>query len=119
MKTLLILTALLSVANPCYASSPEYFNKVVDAIYKAEGGSKAQYAYGIRSVRYSSKEEARRICYNTVRNNYTRWLKSGQRVSYLEFLASKYCPIGAANDPKGLNRHWLKNVTFYLNQGRG
>jgi hypothetical protein len=24
---------------------------------------------------------------------------------------AKYCPIGASNDPKGVNRHWIPNVT--------
>lgn len=34
----------------------------------------------------------------------------------IEGLGSVYCPVGAANDPKGLNKHWVPNVTKYYNQ---
>lgn len=33
---------------------------------------------------------------------------------YIEFLASRYCPIGADNDPQGLNKNWVKNVKYFL-----
>jgi hypothetical protein len=92
--------------------------QIVNAIYKAEGGGNAQYLYGIRSVSYGSATEARRICFNTVRNNRKRFADYGYKkhATYLEFLASRYCPIGADNDPKGLNNHWLKNVKYFLNK---
>jgi hypothetical protein len=32
----------------------------------------------------------------------------------LEAFAARYCPVGASNDPKGLNKHWLKNVKHYM-----
>jgi hypothetical protein len=94
--------------------------EIVNAIYQAEGGAKAQYLYGIRSVKYESPEEARRICFNTVRNNRKRFADYGNKnfKTYLEFLASRYCPIGADNDPRGLNQYWLKNVKFFLEKGR-
>ena len=94
----------------------EYTNtQIVDAIYQAEGGAKAQYAYGIRSVKYSTIEEARRICYNTVRNNRQRYAKYGYRKypDYLSFLASRYCPVNCDND-RGTNKYWLRNVKYYL-----
>ena len=28
----------------------------------------------------------------------------------LEEFAARWCPVGAKNDPKGLNKHWLKNA---------
>lgn len=94
--------------------------EIVNAIYQAEGGSRAQYLYGIRSVPYDTPEEARRICFNTVRNNRARYAEYGYKTynTYLEFLASRYCPVGADNDPKGLNKNWLKNVKYFLNKGR-
>jgi len=90
--------------------------QIVNAIYKAEGGSKATYLYGIRSVSYSDPEEARWICLNTVRNNRRRYAEYGYKKfdTYLQFLQSRYCPIGASNDPKGLNHFWLKNVKYFL-----
>jgi len=94
--------------------------EIVNAIYKAEGGSKATYLYGIRSIKYDDPQEARRICFNTVRNNRKRYADYGHKTydTYLEFLASRYCPIGADNDPKGLNKNWLKNVKYFLKEER-
>ena len=28
--------------------------------------------------------------------------------------ANRYCPVGAKNDPTGLNNNWYKNAVFYL-----
>jgi hypothetical protein len=37
-----------------------------------------------------------------------------QGYNTLEKIQKKYCPIGAANDPTGLNKHWLPGVSnFY------
>lgn len=37
----------------------------------------------------------------------------------LEKIQKKYCPIGAKNDPQGLNNYWLKNTTIFLNEYLG
>ena len=34
----------------------------------------------------------------------------------LEKIQPKYCPIGAKNDPNGLNNYWLKNTTIFYNE---
>lgn len=111
---ILVHFASTASAEPAYSDE-----QIVNAIYKAEGGSSAQYAYGIRSVHYDTKAEARRICLNTVRNNRKRYADYGHKrySTYLEFLASRYCPVGADNDPKGLNKNWLKNVRYFLERG--
>lgn len=100
-------------ARKCLAYSDE---EIVNAIFIIEGGYKAQYLYGIRSVSYKDEAEARRICFNTVRNNRKRFADYGHKKynTYLEFLASRYCPIGAKNDKKGLNKYWLRNLRYYL-----
>lgn len=92
----------------------------VNAIYLAEGGKNASYPYGIRSVSVSSVSEARKVCFNTVRNNKKRFknlLNTGDQ-RFIDFLASRYCPVGAGNDSKGLNKNWVKNVTWFLNHPR-
>lgn len=81
--------------------------RIVDAIYRVEGGSKAKVPYGILSRKISSTEEARRVCFNTVQNNHTRWIKAGRPGEYLDFLADRYCPPSA--DPVG-NRNWKRNI---------
>lgn len=113
-RSLAVALILAGFSCPAHASTPAYFNKVVDAIYKAEGGHKAKVPYGILSIKVSSKEEARRVCYNTVRNNWKRWETAGRPGTYLEFLAKRYAPINAENDPKGYNKHWLKNVSYFV-----
>ena len=89
-------------------------NQIVNAIFKAEGGYKADYLYGIRSVKYKDIAEARQICLNTVRNQRRRHFKHKCDRNYLECLSARYAPLNAKNDPKGLNRNWLKNVKFFL-----
>ncbi len=93
-----------------------YFQQVVDAIYIAEGGKKAKKPFGILSVSCNGYADCRNVAYNTVRNNYHRWIAAGRKGEYLAFLANRYCPIGASNDPKGLNKNWLGNVSTHLAQ---
>lgn len=92
-------------------------NQYVEAIYLAEGGESTRYPFGILSVSCEGYKECRRICYNTVRNNVGRFEKQSKYDNYLEFLASRYAPIGAENDPTGLNVNWIKNVRYFLNNG--
>jgi hypothetical protein len=94
-----------------------YYNQVVDAIYLAEGGAKTRHPFGILSVKCDGYDECREVCYRTVRNNYHRWIKAGRQGDYIQFLANRYCPVGADNDPKGLNRHWYGNVTRLIERG--
>jgi len=52
-----------------------------------------------------------------------RWAAGTIRRRYtgdLEAFAARWAPVGAANDPTGLNRHWLANVRAVLgDEGRG
>lgn len=84
--------------------------QIVNAIYHAEGGAKAQFAYGIRSIPYRDISEARRICFNTVRNNRKRFALQTKYADFIEFLGSRYCPISAHR----LNKNWVRNVKYYL-----
>lgn len=115
MKTITLIIMLLMLTTTLLAWTD---TEIVNAIYQAEGGASAQYKYGIRSVHYQDEAEARHICFNTVRNNRRRFADYGhmKHATYLEFLASRYCPIGVSNDPKGLNHHWIKNVRYFLNE---
>jgi hypothetical protein len=89
-------------------------DEIADAIYQAEGGSKAKVPYGILSIKVEGDQEARRICLNTIRNNRVRFANQSIFTDYIEFLGSRYCPIGADNDPQGLNKNWVKNVKYFL-----
>lgn len=85
--------------------------QIADAIYKAEGGTKARVPYGILSVKVKDAAEARRVCLNTIRNNRVRWIKAGRPGEYIDFLADRYCPPSV--DPIG-NKNWKKNVKYIL-----
>lgn len=118
IKTLLILS-IFSLNNSIFAQiSSNYANKIVNSIYKIENSVK--YPYGIKSlpIKGNTQSEreayARKICLNTVRNTYVRWEKSGKTNDFIEFLGNRFCPIGAPDDPKGLNKNWIKNMNYYL-----
>lgn len=85
------------------------FNKLATAIYYAEGGSHTKHPYGILAkYRNTSPREA---CLNTIKHRYRDWLKTTRHKPYIAYLGQFYCPIGASNDPMGLNRNWVHNVT--------
>lgn len=84
-----------------------------NAIHKAEGNDN----YGILSVSCVKGEGCRKICKNTVRNNYKRWKLSKQNIPFLQFLGKRYCPVGASNDHFRRNGFWIENVSYFLNHG--
>ena len=106
---------VFSVLDTAHASDYTV-EQIVNAIRKAEGNPN----YGIVSVKCSTSAECRKICFNTVKNNRKRFADYGHKnhADFISFLASRYCPIGAENDPKGLNRHWEKNVRFFLKKDK-
>jgi len=121
--SLLLFIAIFNVYLYCHNATIAYCQpvgidtysnaEIADAIYKAEGAAKATYAYGIRSIPYKDKADARRICLNTIRNNKKRFLKQSKYKDFIVFLGSRYCPIGCDND-NGTNKYWVKNVMYFL-----
>ena len=122
MKLVLLIALLITCSMPLTASAEfipdtkEKVNQLVNAIYKAEGGEKTIYPYGIRSINtHSNKAYARKICVNTVKNNVKRWkdsVKKGDKRSYLKFLGDRFCPPKAHKK----NVNWLPNVRWFLKQ---
>ena len=88
--------------------------RIADAIYLIEGGSKAKVPYGVLSIKVRSKEHARQICMNTIRNTHDRWIKAGRPGSFLPFLADRYCP---PTDSVG-NKNWKRNIVSVLKKQR-
>ena len=112
------LIMLVCAAREAEAGETWSDTQIVNAIYLAEGGAATRYPFGILSVKCDGYDECRRICFNTVRNNRKRYSAWGRKKfdTYLEFLASRYAPVGVANDPRDLNKNWLKNVRYFLNR---
>ena len=106
MKILLCIIFLWLCMWTSSAAEPNY-EKIADAIYRIEGGKKAEFPYGIRSVKVKDEAEARRVCINTIRNNYARWVAAGRPIDFLTFLGDHYCP--KASDPVG-HDNWVRNI---------
>jgi hypothetical protein len=105
MKKLLIILILSAAA---VKAETVNVNRLADAIYIAEGGKKTSHAYGI--LAHYKKTSPRQACINTINHALRDWNGKGD---FVVFLGGRYCPIGAKNDPKGLNANWTKNVRHY------
>ena len=107
----LIFAVFLLTSTIAYAYTDD---QLADAIYKAEGGAKTKYPYGIVSIKTNGDVAyARQICLNTIRNNRKRFANQCKYTDFIEFLGSKYCPIDCDND-NGTNQYWIHNVKFFL-----
>lgn len=62
-------------------------------------------------IRYPSLDEGLRSTAKTL----DRLVNKGG-LTTVDALGKVYAPIGAANDPTGLNRHWPSRVTQYINE---
>jgi hypothetical protein len=113
MKYIFIIALLIGFCLNSQASlskgiDANRLNKIVKAIYIIEGGVKTKYPYGIRSIDTKGDVlKAKRICENTVRNNFVRWRNAGSKGNYLDYLADVYCP--QSTDRQG-NINWHKNI---------
>jgi hypothetical protein len=89
------------------------------AIRKAENGGPGR-EFGIRSVPAPTLEGQARVAANTVRNTLRRYAEQGGQAldpatgryteGFLRYLSARYAPVGAANDPLGLNRSHAANL---------
>lgn len=70
--------------------------------------------HGVLSVKVNSPEEANSVLDRSLRNNFVRWLKAGAPGSFVEFFQQRWAPIGANNDPNGLNKNFVRSVTSSL-----
>lgn len=101
-KLAICFAVSLYVGPACHAGPTD--NDIVNAIYIAEGGSRAKVPYGILSIKTT---DPRRICLNTVRNHRKRHAAHSCKLDFITCLANRYCPPQA--DPQG-NKNWIRNV---------
>lgn len=102
------LSILLLISAAALAQESVDVNRLADAIYRAEGGTKTRHPYGIL-VKYKTTTP-RQVCINTINHALRDWNGEGD---FISFLGARYCPVGAANDPTGLNKNWIKNVRYF------
>lgn len=60
---------------------------------------------------YSSLDEGINAFVSLLKNRYF-----DKGLDTIEKIQPVYCPVGASNDPKGLNQYWLPMVTKYYNE---
>lgn len=97
---------LLGALPICAAPDME---RLLNAVWKAEGGEKARVPYGITTVRVKSVADARRIAHKTL----TRALAERPDLPWIEATARVYCP--AKTDPVG-HKNWKKNVLHFYHK---
>jgi len=85
---------------------------IVYAIGRAENGRPGR-EFGVLYKNANTFRQQAGQCAATVQKNWDRWNNGTKDVPFLVFLRNRYCPVGAENDPQGLNNNWLKNVTFF------
>jgi len=115
VKTIVLaIVVFFMLSREAMAGEPFYSNdQIADAIYLAEGGAKTNHPYGI--LAHYKHTTPRQACINTIIHARKDWNGQGD---FVEFLSKRYCPIGATNDPTGLNKNWLKNVRYFLGRAK-
>ena len=87
---------------------------IVAAIRFAENGGKGR-EYGILHDRCEPTYRSQAgWCAATVQKTYDRWCALDKPGEFIDYLGNRYCPIGAENDPTGLNKNWVGNVNHWL-----
>lgn len=83
-------------------------NALIRSIFLAEGGSATNYPYGIlKKFKTTTPFQA---TLNTINTALKTWDGEGDENDFIQHLGNKYAPVGADNDPKGLNKNWVSNV---------
>lgn len=111
---MLVALVVLSLHSVCYADID--VSKLADAIYMAEGGSRASHLYGIMQTYKSTS--SRQACINTINHMVRDYRGEDTPKAFIEALQKRYAPIGANNDPKNLNKNWSKNVLYFYTKGK-
>ena len=105
LKRLLLFTIIfVTVVSSAFAYTVD---QLANAIYKAENSK--SHPYGI--LTHYKTTTPRQACINTIKHAVKDW---DGRSDFIVFLGSRYCPVGATNDPTGLNKNWVRNVKMFL-----
>ncbi|MBC7218214.1 MAG: hypothetical protein H5U36_08795 [Candidatus Caldatribacterium sp.] len=87
---------------------------LVFAIRSAERGRKG-FEFGVVAAKNTDLATQAEWACATVKKNFERFRESGEE-DFIAFLGKRWAPIGAENDPEGLNRFWVDNVKFFYHK---
>jgi hypothetical protein len=93
--------------------------RFLGALRRAENGGPGR-EFGVLSVPAPTYEDQVRLAAASIRRNVERFEATGRvavdpaigRYSeeFIRFFSNRYAPVGAANDPTGLNQHHARNL---------
>ena len=112
-KSFVLASILIFQLSPHGHTEPDY-EKMATAIYFTEGSYKTSYPFGVLSVTCHGYTECREVTLNSLKKSWNRYQQTAMKISFEEFFANRWCPVGAENDPKGLNQNWLKNLNYFM-----
>ncbi|MDI9607202.1 MAG: hypothetical protein QM228_02970 [Atribacterota bacterium] len=90
------------------------------AVRKQENG-KPGLEFGVMAAKGTDLEEQARWAVVTFLKNIERWERAvregnwkpkypSRELDYIAYLGNRWAPVGASNDPAGLNQYWIPNV---------
>ena len=90
------------------------------AVRKQENG-KPGIEFGVMAAKGTDLEEQARWAVVTFLKNIERWERAvregnwkpkypSRELDYIAYLGNRWAPVGASNDPAGLNQYWIPNV---------
>jgi hypothetical protein len=82
--------------------------KLIQAVVRAEGDIVRAVQCSVPSV--TTREKALEVTCRSAAHAMSDYLKQHGAEAFVDFWAARWAPQGVANDPKGLNRNWPKNV---------
>lgn len=109
----ILLILLMCGIFSCQSAHAYTLDQWANAIGKAENSKTHPYGIMVK-YRHTSPRQA---CKNTVWHQWRLYKESGLKTPFLAFLGASYCPVGASNDPQGLNVNWQRNVAYFLKEG--
>lgn len=90
------------------------------AVRKQENGREGL-EFGVMAAKGTDLEEQARWAVVTFLKNIERWERAvregnwkpkypSRELDYIAYLGNRWAPVGASNDPAGLNQYWIPNV---------
>ena len=93
--------------------------RFLGALRRAENGGPGR-EFGVLSVPAPTYEDQVRLAAASIRRNVERFEATGcvavdpatgrYSEEFIRFFSNRYAPVGAANDPTGLNQHHARNL---------
>lgn len=89
------------------------------AIRKAENGSQGKEFGVLKPEAMRFKDDPDPLKSLTIQAMWAAGTIKKKYKGDLKDFASKWAPVGASNDPGGLNKNWVKNVSYFMENQDG